>query len=134
MTLPLGDIETIRGQINATITLVYWQIFQEQGLEDREIPIGLVVSRDGSVLDCSVAPVVGDDLRVSLCGTITGMVFPSLTQGGAGTVNAVWDGTVPEVVPVEPYDWNTHMCEAAPPPYDPIDVDPNRAWKGGPKR
>ena len=133
MTLPDADVETIRAQLNALIASVYAGIFQEKGLEDREIPIGLVVDRGGSVLDCSVAPVVDEDLRASLCGTIAGTVFAGLTQGGAGQVNAVWDGTVPELVPVEPYDWHTHMCEAAPPPYDPRDMDPNMAWKRRPK-
>ena len=132
MTLPESDRETIRQQVDSLLASVYWGVFQERGLENEKIPTGLVVDRGGDVLECSAAPVVDEDLRVQLCGTITGTVFHGLTQGGAGQVNAVWDGSVPAIA-VPDDDRNTHMCEAAPPPYERYG-DPNLAWKKkGPK-
>jgi hypothetical protein len=57
------------------------------------------------------------------------MYFYGIGRYAAGQINVRWDGSEPEVgVPVDD-DWRTHMCEAAPPPYDPTDADPNRAWK-----
>jgi hypothetical protein len=125
--LPPEDAATISGAIDLLIGSQLWSQFQQLQLANVDLPVGLVVRADGTVLECSVVPAVDEALRTALCDAIRGQAFAGLQTGGAGQVNVRWDGTVPEVVPVD--DWRTHMCEAAPPPYDPGDADPNRAWK-----
>jgi hypothetical protein len=109
------DVKTaIAATINGQIVSQLWSAFQQANLANVDLPVGLIINADGTVQECSVAPVVDESLRTDLCSMIGAMYFPD-GGGRAGQVDVRWDGTVPEAAPNLDY---THMCEMAPPPYE----------------
>jgi hypothetical protein len=104
----------IAATINGQVLSQLWSAFQERNLANVDVPVGLTINADGTVQECSVAPVVDESLRTELCSMIGAMYFPD-GGGRAGQVDVRWDGTVPETTNTLDY---THMCEMAPPPYE----------------
>jgi anaerobic magnesium-protoporphyrin IX monomethyl ester cyclase len=122
------DVSLLQASVDAAVSSQLWELFQSEGLQNVAIPVGLTIQADGLVEECNVAPVVSETVRDRLCEVIAGLTFYGIGRYAAGQVSVKWDGSVPATL-VPDDDWQTHMCEAAPPPYDPADTDPNRAWK-----